>query len=484
MGTTIALTMRSYLVAAFLCIAAVTAAPQINHVRVAGRKETGDWRGLPVYVLEWGQDDGTNGTVHRQDQELWQLNTLMKKMDKDVPALRSTSADNVNNYMAQILGFDKLAGSAEFHSFLSLNTTGAAISNICWQYKYMVGGMIDFIRTLSSNTLPAFAPEFTPVTEATMFTQEETPLECWVYTKSIQMGLKDIMVVYGLNLNYSNAMVTHNATFMRDSDHDVIMPGASYSTSYPSGFVDYPVHNQAGNPGGLSGYLNGGNLRLEHTSQGKFYFLIEDNIRNWVIKTHLGGSDDNEKRFAKLKILDVGSGCGLSTMVYGDLFPNSEVTGIDIAAPYARYGRARAKYRDSRNTQFYMMNAQNMSAIPDDTYDIISFTYVLHEMRTQNGLAVLKEIQRVLKPGGTVTGFEVSYISNLIERTALEHFTTFGKKGDEDYAKTGLHGPEPFMTEFQALNLPQRFKEMFPVGAKSTMLSQFDTVYFGGLPAK
>ena len=123
---------------------------------------------------------------------------------------------------------------------------------------------------------------------------------------------------------------------------------------------------------------------------------------------------------------------------------------------------------------------------------------------------------------------EVSYISNLIERTALEHFTTFGKKGDEDYAKTGLHGPEPFMTEFQALphissnvvvlyrssisavigpeplhdappltahglskwspcqalNLPQRFKEMFPVGAKSTMLSQFDTVYFGGLPAK
>merc|ERR1712164_77219 len=200
-------------------------------------------------------------------------------------------------------------------------------------------------------------------------------------------------------------MVSNGATFMRPQDGDVQFPGASTNMLYPEGFVDYPVHNQAGNPGGLSGYLNGGNLRLEHTSQGKFYFLIEDNIRNWVIKTHLGGSDDNEKRFAKLKILDVGSGCGLSTMVYGDLFPNSEVTGIDIAAPYSRYQRARAQFRDSRNTKFYWMNAQNMSAIPDNTYDIISFTYVLHEMRTENSAAVLKEIQRVLKPGGAVSGF-------------------------------------------------------------------------------
>jgi len=53
----------------------------------------------------------------------------------------------------------QLAESKEFHSFLSLNTTGAEISNICWQYRYMVGGMVDFIKTLASNTLPAFAPE-------------------------------------------------------------------------------------------------------------------------------------------------------------------------------------------------------------------------------------------------------------------------------------------------------------------------------------
>jgi len=340
--------------------------------------------------------------------------------------------------------------------------------------------MVDFIETLAGiHPLPAFAPEFSPITEATMFTTAETPLECWMYTKSIQLGLKDIMTVYGMNLNYSNAMVTHGATFMRDSDNDVLFPGAYPISVFPTGYKEFPVHNQAGNPGGLSGYLNGGNLRIEYTSQGKFYFLIEENIRSWVVDLHLGGDEANQARFEPLKILDVGSGCGLSTFVYGDLFPNANVTGIDLAAPYSRFQTARAEFRNSKNTKFYLLNAQNMSAIPDNTYDIISFTYVLHEMRTENSMQILKEIQRVLKPGGKVSGFEVSYISNPINRAALEHFTTFGKQGDKDYELTGLHGPEPFMKEFQALNLPERMHDMFPVNTKVKMLTQFDTVYYG-----
>lgn len=71
--------------------------------------------------------------------------------------------------------------------------------------------------------------------------------------------------------------------------------------------------------------------------QGKFYFLIEDNIRNWVVKTHLAGDDGNNKRFAKYKILDVGSGCALSTMVYGDLFPNSEAAATSPPGKRAHF---------------------------------------------------------------------------------------------------------------------------------------------------
>jgi len=119
------------------------------------RKPEGDWRGLPVYALEFAQADGTNGTnpapptplfecltcvhsagtVTRQDQEFWELDALMKKMDRNAPVLEATTEDGVNNYLAAVVDNSKLMASAEFHSFLSLNVTGAPISNICWKYK-------------------------------------------------------------------------------------------------------------------------------------------------------------------------------------------------------------------------------------------------------------------------------------------------------------------------------------------------------------
>lgn len=471
--------MSRFSVLALCLVAAASASIPILKTVSVGERVNGDWRGLPVWQVNYTQSNGNTGLVHRQDAELWQLSELMTKLDRSVQPLPDTTQDHASAWFATLMANPKTAGSQPLHEFLSLNvTTGAGIENICWRFKYMVGGMMDFVTVFAAQ-LPAFSPEFTPVTEATFFQVPETPLECWVYTRSIQMGLKNIYDVYGWNLNYSNAMVTHGADFSRTNNNDVLYPGLAPITTFPDGYESYPVHNQARNEAGVGGYLNSGHLRLEYTSQNKFYFLKEDNLRTWIIDRHLGGDQGSARRFEPLKILDVGSGCGLSTFVYGELFPNANVTGIDLAPAYPRFQRARAASRGSKNTKFYWMNGQNMSAIPDNSYDIVSFTYVLHEMKTVNSYAVLKEIQRVLKPGGAVSGFEVSYLQNRNVRMAVEHFTTFGEQGDKDYQEVGLHGPEPFMAEFQALNLPLKFKEMFPTNVFTKLLSDFDTVYYG-----
>ena len=39
------------------------------------------------------------------------------------------------------------------------------------------------------------------------------------------------------------------------------------------------------------------------------------------------------------------------------------------------------------------------------------------------------------KPGGIMSGFEVAYLSNPIQRAQVEFFTTFGFIGDKDYKK-------------------------------------------------
>merc|ERR1712159_396637 len=133
---------------AISALLAVATATVITQASVKSRQETGDWRGLPVYEIGYTQDAGANGTIHRQDEELWQLNGILKKLDKTAPVLSSTSQDDVNNYLNAVVANPTLAGSEKFHEFLSLNVTGEKISNICWQFKYMVGGIADFIPCL------------------------------------------------------------------------------------------------------------------------------------------------------------------------------------------------------------------------------------------------------------------------------------------------------------------------------------------------
>merc|ERR1712167_182952 len=121
--------------------------------------------------------------------------------------------------------------------------------------------------------------------------------------------------------------------------------------------------------------------------------------------------------------------------------------------------RQRAELWNQTNVDFFHGNAENMPYFGDNTFDIVSYTLVLHENTGQTDRNILKELLRVLKPGGLMSGFEVAYLANPLQRAQVEFFTTFGFIGDKDYEKVGFHGPEPFMKEFQGLNLPKAVPE-------------------------
>ena len=57
-----------------------------------------------------------------------------------------------------------------------------------------------------------------------------------------------------------------------------------------------------------------------------------------------------------------------------------------------------------------------MEFIESDSVDFINFAYVLHEMPAENAKQVVREMFRVLKPGGVLNGFEVPYKRNSIVR--------------------------------------------------------------------
>lgn len=92
------------------------------------------------------------------------------------------------------------------------------------------------------------------------------------------------------------------------------------------------------------------------------------------------------------EVLDVGTGTGDFISVLKNLFPDSEIAGVDPD----RESLHRAK-QNYPGFKCYESTAENL-IFTDNTFDVISISMALHHLK--NVKKALLEIKRVLKPGG------------------------------------------------------------------------------------
>ena len=111
------------------------------------------------------------------------------------------------------------------------------------------------------------------------------------------------------------------------------------------------------------------------------------------IKRNLAG-------FAPGTILDMGCTVGHSTVPYKELFPDAEVTGIDVGAPCVRYAHARAQAL-GHPVNFLQRNAEE-TGFEDGSFDLVVSHILLHETSGQAMPRIFKECYRLLKPGGVM----------------------------------------------------------------------------------
>jgi len=128
------------------------------------------------------------------------------------------------------------------------------------------------------------------------------------------------------------------------------------------------------------------------------------------------------------------------------VFPEAEVIGIDLAAPYIRFARMWNEVRNVSNVQFYAANAEDLSWLESESFDIINYAYVLHEMPTSSAFNVINEMHRLLKPGGTMNGFEVPLPDTDIEKQLMVDSNTWGYDWQDS---DGPQGPEPYLEEYE-----------------------------------
>ncbi|KAK9692975.1 2-hexaprenyl-6-methoxy-1,4-benzoquinone methyltransferase [Basidiobolus ranarum] len=133
---------------------------------------------------------------------------------------------------------------------------------------------------------------------------------------------------------------------------------------------------------------------------------------------------------AGTKLLDVAGGTGDIALRFLDYCRDknkdhtAHVTVLDINPEMLKHGRQRfgmTNYFNTPQVKFMEANAEDLSEIPDNTYDVYTIAFGIRNCTHVD--QVLKEAYRVLKPGGRFMCLEFSKVENPLLAKAYDVYS-------------------------------------------------------------
>ncbi len=107
------------------------------------------------------------------------------------------------------------------------------------------------------------------------------------------------------------------------------------------------------------------------------------------------------------RILDLGCGPGTDTIAYKEAFPDAEVHGLDLSAPFVRFGHA---WAEERGVELHFRQADaRHTGYPDGHFDLIVSHILFHETWHDIAPQIFAEAHRLLAPGGVFLNADVPY---------------------------------------------------------------------------
>jgi len=184
-------------------------------------------------------------------------------------------------------------------------------------------------------------------------------------------------------------------------------PQGTTASMYPDYYLN-AFHYQS------DGWLSARSAQVYEFSTETLFFGRQDAMQRTALRpmaAHLAGRDTRG-----LALLEVACGTGRFHTYIKDNYPGMASTALDLSPYYLAQARdnlaywARVRGRDAAGggpvggtdgtgTTFVQARAE-ATGLPDAAYDVVTLTYLFHELPEEVRRAVAGEMHRVLKPGG------------------------------------------------------------------------------------
>jgi demethylmenaquinone methyltransferase/2-methoxy-6-polyprenyl-1,4-benzoquinol methylase len=119
-------------------------------------------------------------------------------------------------------------------------------------------------------------------------------------------------------------------------------------------------------------------------------------------------------------VLDVATGTAGVALMLSER-TGASITGVDLTEPMLRHGRERISRRGKADRIRLLIARGEQLPFPDGTFDALTFTYLLRYVA--DPAATLRELARVVRPGGCVANLEFAVPTNPVWRAGWVAYT-------------------------------------------------------------
>ena len=211
------------------------------------------------------------------------------------------------------------------------------------------------------------------------------------------------------------------------------------STLYPDYYMN-SWHYQT------DGWLSSESAGVYETSTETLFLGQQDAMQRTTLvplSKHFKGKEIS----SSTKIMELACGTGRFATFVKDNFPDAHITAVDLSPFYLQEARENMDHwvelqgqasAEAAGADFLQAPAENIP-VEDASYDAITCVYLFHELTQEVRQKIVREMYRVLKPGGIVVFTDSIQIGDRPELDEkIDAFTDFNEPNYSDYVRTDL----------------------------------------------